>query len=44
LKTDALISQRVRAESPNMADLLYIILTVFFFLACWAFARACDRL
>jgi hypothetical protein len=28
----------------NMFDLAYILLTGFFFLLCWAFTKACDRL
>jgi hypothetical protein len=27
-----------------MLDSLYILIGVLFFGACWAFARACDRL
>jgi len=27
-----------------MFDLAYVLLTGFFFLLCWAFTKACDRL
>jgi len=27
-----------------MLDLLYILVGALFFVGCWAFAKACDRL
>jgi len=27
-----------------MLDLLYILIGALFFVGCWAFAKACDRL
>jgi len=27
-----------------MADLIFVILTIFFFVVGWAFVKACDRL
>jgi len=27
-----------------MIDLLYVLLALLFFLACWSFTKACDRL
>jgi hypothetical protein len=34
----------LRVLGTRMLDLFYILIAVLFFLACWAFTRACDRL
>ncbi len=28
----------------NMADFFYVLVALAFFVACWAFTKACDRL
>jgi hypothetical protein len=34
----------VEFDFHTMFDLAYVLLTGFFFLLCWAFTKACDRL
>ncbi|HXF25960.1 MAG TPA: hypothetical protein VN610_01735 [Bryobacteraceae bacterium] len=49
LRLPGLLRRRSKTQSEieeylSMLDFFYILIAILFFVACWAFTKACDRL
>ena len=42
--TSLALANYPETERISMLDLLFVIVGLLFFLACWSFTKACDRL